>query len=116
MVSFKKYLNQDFMKDFLFIFRFIVFIFLGSNISYGQDLKLMTYNIRLNTESDSINKWDNRKEFLSSQIAFYEPDIFGLQEAKPEQVEYLEKRFPSYERIGVGRDENGTGGSFLYIL
>ncbi|MEZ4906280.1 MAG: endonuclease/exonuclease/phosphatase family protein [Saprospiraceae bacterium] len=86
-----------------------ILILLSSFSIYGQELKLMTYNIRLNVESDGINKWDNRKEFLTSQIAFYDPDIFGLQEAKPEQVTYIENTLPGYTKIGIGRDENGSG-------
>lgn len=76
--------------------------------AFGQDLKVMTYNIRLDLHSDGVNAWDNRKDDLISQIAFYEPDIFGVQEARPNQVQDLAKGLPEYGHVGVGRAENNT--------
>ena len=59
--------------------------FLIPLIGISQDLKLMTYNIRLDVASDGENSWANRKDFFTAQIKFYEPDIFGIQEATPNQ-------------------------------
>jgi endonuclease/exonuclease/phosphatase family metal-dependent hydrolase len=81
------------------------------NIGNTQSLKLMTYNIRLDIESDGENKWSNRKEFLTSQIHFYEPDIFGIQEAKPNQVIDIASALPDYNYIGIGRDGVNQGES-----
>ena len=39
-------------------------------------LKVMTYNIRLDTASDGENAWPNRKGFLTSQILPYFFEIF----------------------------------------
>ncbi len=85
----------------------LTFYFLGN----AQDLKLMTYNIRLDIESDGENKWSNRKEFLTSQIHFYEPDIFGVQEALPNQVTDIASALTDYNYIGTGRDGKGLGES-----
>jgi len=76
---------------------------------YAQDLKVMTYNIRLDLKSDGLNAWDNRKDFFTAQIGFYEPDIFGVQEARPNQVLDIAKALPQYSYVGVGRDGNNTG-------
>lgn len=80
-------------------------------IGNAQSLKLMTYNIRLDVESDGENKWSNRKDYFTSQIQFYEPDIFGVQEAKPNQVLDIASALPAYNSIGVGRDGIGQGES-----
>jgi len=80
-------------------------------LGHAQSLKLMTYNIRLDVESDGENKWSNRKDYLTSQIQFYEPDIFGVQEAKPNQVLDIASALPAYNYVGIGRDENGLGES-----
>jgi len=80
-------------------------------IGNAQSLKLMTYNIRLDIESDGENKWSNRKDYFTSQIQFYEPDIFGVQEAKPNQVLNIASALPAYNYIGVGRDGIGQGES-----
>jgi endonuclease/exonuclease/phosphatase family metal-dependent hydrolase len=79
--------------------------------SNAQSLKVMTYNLRLDLDSDGENSWTNRKVFLESQIQFYEPDIFGVQEAKPNQVIDLENALPQYAYVGIGREGIGKGES-----
>lgn len=92
------------MKKHLLPLFFAVTVFVQA-----QNISVLTYNIRLNTESDLENRWDNRKDFLSSQIAFYEPDVFGIQEALPEQVSFLADKLPAYSFVSKGRDEGGQG-------
>ena len=94
------------MKQF-FLSVFIVI----SVFSSAQNLKLMTYNIRLDLESDGENKWSNRKDFWASQITFYEPDVFGIQEALPHQVTDIASVLPEYSYVGIGRDGIGKGES-----
>jgi len=79
--------------------------------SNGQSLKVMTYNLRLDLDSDGENSWTNRQVFLESQIQFYEPDVFGVQEAKPNQVIDMTKALPEYAHVGVAREGNGQGES-----
>ena len=77
----------------------------------GQNLKVITYNIRLDVDSDGENNWTHRKDFFTSQMQFYEPDIFGVQEAKPNQVIDIATALSQYNYLGVGRDEDGKGES-----
>ncbi|MGV3695914.1 endonuclease/exonuclease/phosphatase family protein [Flavobacterium sp.] len=77
----------------------------------AQDLKLITYNIRLDVASDGENAWPNRKEYWASQMKFYEPDIFGIQEALPHQVTDIAAMLPEYGYVGAGRDGDGKGES-----
>jgi endonuclease/exonuclease/phosphatase family metal-dependent hydrolase len=88
-----------------------VFFSLVSIASYAQTLKLMTYNIRLDIASDAENDWSHRKDFLTSQIQFYEPDIYGVQEAKPNQVIDIATTLSQYSYVGTGRDGVGKGES-----
>jgi mRNA deadenylase 3'-5' endonuclease subunit Ccr4 len=67
---------------YLFVLMMTLAFFIGT----AQSLKIMTYNIRLNLDSDGENSWTNRKDFFESQMQFYEPDIFGVQEVTPIQV------------------------------
>lgn len=78
----------------------------------------MTYNIRLNVKSDGQNAWDNRKAVLAAQVNFYEPDFLGIQEALPEQVNYLDSSLGNYRHIGVAREGEGKGeaSSIFYNL
>ncbi|MEP4533470.1 MAG: endonuclease/exonuclease/phosphatase family protein [Cyclobacteriaceae bacterium] len=81
----------------------------------AQSITMMTYNIRLSLASDGPNAWDNRKENVAGQIQFYEPDIFGIQEGLPEQVDYLDSALQDYNFIGVGRDDGERKGEFSAI-
>ncbi|MES2545220.1 MAG: endonuclease/exonuclease/phosphatase family protein [Bacteroidota bacterium] len=90
----------------------LAILILYSNLSLiAQDLKIMTYNIRLDVASDHKNSWSNRKEFFCSQLNFYEPDIFGIQEALPNQVIDISLALPKYTNVGIGRDGIGKGES-----
>jgi endonuclease/exonuclease/phosphatase family metal-dependent hydrolase len=77
----------------------------------AQTIKLITYNIRLDVASDGENSWFNRREYLCSQLAFYEPDVFGIQEALPNQVNDISTFLPKYNYVGIGRDGIGKGES-----
>lgn len=101
------------MKNRIYIFFFLVFY---SDFISSQSLKLMTYNIRLNTDADGENSWPKRTDFLTSQILFYEPDILGIQEALPEQVSDLDSLLMDYDHFGKARetDNKGEASSIFY--
>jgi len=90
---------------------FILLFFVISNISDAQTLKLMTYNIRLDVASDGENAWSLRKDFFNAQIQFYEPDVFGVQEAKPNQVLDIAEALNQYNKVGIAREGEGKGES-----
>ena len=94
------------MKKFL-----LLILLLLSDFVHSQNLKMMTYNIRLDVAFDGENDWSHRKDFFTSQIQFYEPDIFGVQEATPNQVIDISNALLQYEKIGIGREGIGKGES-----
>ena len=79
-------------------------------------LKCLTYNIRLATPDDAPNIWANRKENVFSVIRDAAPDIFGLQEVLKVQLSDIEKTFPDFTRIGVGRDDGKDAGEFSPVF
>lgn len=89
----------------------VVLILLKGSLLYSQNIKLITYNIRLDVAMDGENDWTHRKDFFASQIQFYEPDIFGVQEAKPNQVIDINALLPLYANVGMGREGEGQGES-----
>jgi endonuclease/exonuclease/phosphatase family metal-dependent hydrolase len=91
------------------ILTFILFSFFVSIQS--QNMTLMTYNMRLDTAIDGDQDWTHRKDFFVGQINFYEPDIFGVQEATPGQVTDLNSLLKDYDQIGMGREGIGKGES-----
>ncbi|MCC7466822.1 MAG: endonuclease/exonuclease/phosphatase family protein [Saprospiraceae bacterium] len=77
----------------------------------AQTIKVMTYNIRLEVASDGENAWEHRREWLSDQVLFYEPDILGIQEGLPQQVSFLQNKLSAYQSEGQGREGQGRGES-----
>lgn len=89
----------------LLLLQFLLFSFIG----YAQDIKVMTYNIRLDVKSDGANTWSERKDFFTGQLKFYEPDVFGIQEGLPNQVIDIAAALPDYKYVSTGRDGNNQG-------
>ncbi len=77
----------------------------------GQTVRLMTYNLRLDVASDSADAWPNRRDFVVGLIRFHAPDIFGVQEGLPHQIDFLQKNLPGYGSEGTGREGGGRGES-----
>lgn len=92
------------MKSRLFLLPVGLFM---TGMVAAQDILVMSFNIRLNTASDSLNAWPYRKEKLSSQVLYHEPQVLGVQEALPDQMNDLRASLKQYRSIGGGRD-NGT--------
>ncbi|MGY5847972.1 endonuclease/exonuclease/phosphatase family protein [Salegentibacter sp. HM20] len=98
-----------------FILVFIALLSFQVNLQ-GQHLEVMTYNIRFQTENDGENSWSKRKDHLTNQIKFYEPQIMGVQEALVSQLKHFEAQMPNYKYIGVGRDDGKEAGEFSAIF
>lgn len=81
-----------------------------------KSLNVMTFNIRLNVASDSLNAWPYRKDKASSQILFHKADIVGVQEALYGQMTDLMNLLPRYSYVGVGRDDGQQKGEFSAIF
>ena len=96
------------MKKCLFL---LLSIFTSNFFVNAQNLKIMTYNVRYDNPNDGENAWQNRKAFFCSQLSFYEPDIFGIQEALPNQVTDIAGMLPKYIYVGIARDGVGKGES-----
>lgn len=95
----------------------LLLLFVGiSAISQTDSYKMMTYNIRYDNPGDGENTWSKRKAFLSDQIAYNEPDIFGIQEGLYHQVQYLDSVFVDYAYLGVGRDDGKAKGEFSALF
>jgi endonuclease/exonuclease/phosphatase family metal-dependent hydrolase len=94
---------------------FLMLAIAVSQTTQAQDVKLMTYNLRLALASDGLNSWEHRKDFMVDQLNFYAPDIFGTQEGLPNQIEYLNKELKGYQSIGQGR-EGGSKGEHVAVF
>ena len=96
-------------------FVLLLFIFTGTTLS-SQEVELMSYNIKYANENDGENSWSNRKNHITKQIKFYEPGIFGVQEALAIQLKHFESEIKNYKYVGVGRDDGKEAGEFSAIF
>lgn len=78
-------------------------------------MRVMTFNIRLGTARDGENDWTHRRDQLIGQVELMRPDLLGLQEVVLEQKRDLELAMPSYEFLGVARDDGREAGEFSNI-
>jgi len=88
-------------------------------VLYGiqaQTIDVMTYNIRYDNPNDNPNHWDNRKDFLISQLNFYAPDVFGIQEGLINQLKDMDNGLEDYTYFGIGRDHGDERGEFTAIF
>ena len=98
---------------------FIFFLLLSCSLQpilSQTPVKVMTYNIRYDNPNDGENHWELRKRWLANQINFVEPDVLGIQEGLSHQVAFLEDALPTYNHIGVGRDDGDMAGEFTAIF
>ena len=81
-----------------------------------QEVKVISYNIRLINSKDGPNEWKYRAEASPAMIKDYAPDIFGVQEAVKEQLDYMQKALPKYGCVGVGREDGVSKGEHMSIF
>ncbi|MBL0356435.1 MAG: endonuclease/exonuclease/phosphatase family protein [Chitinophagaceae bacterium] len=83
----------------------------------AQDqVKIMSYNIRLDVASDGENRWDARKDKVAGLMNYYEADFIGGQEVQHHQLQYLLTQLTNYSYIGVGRDDGKEAGEYSCIF
>ena len=82
----------------------------------SEELKVMSYNIRLAIGNDGTNSWKYRYPATGLMIDDQKPDVFGVQEAMYEQIRFLEDNFRDYDNVGVGRDDGKKKGEFMSIF
>nr|WP_051935963.1 endonuclease/exonuclease/phosphatase family protein [Salegentibacter sp. Hel_I_6] len=97
-------------------FLLLLLFFFAESTFYAQELEVMSYNIKFANETDGDNSWSKRKDHITNQIKFYEPDIFGVQEALVSQLEHLKAEMKNYKYVGVGRDDGKKAGEFSAIF
>ena len=74
----------------------------------------MTFNVRLDIPSDSVNNWNYRKGDACRMIAYYSPDLLGMREVLHNQTEDLKRGLP--HTALVGRDDGKEAGEYCPIF
>ncbi len=81
-----------------------------------DELKVMSYNIRMDTKKDGTNAWPMRCSATLEMIEDQNPDVFGVQEAFSHQVQFIEEYCRDYKCVGVGREDGKHDGEHMSIF
>jgi endonuclease/exonuclease/phosphatase family metal-dependent hydrolase len=82
----------------------------------GKSLRVMSYNIRYSRAKDGDNAWPLRRPATPAMILDLHPDVFGVQEAFQDQVDYILETCPDYQKVGVGRDDGVQKGEQMVVF
>lgn len=80
-----------------------------------SNLNIATYNLRMDTERDSLDAWKHRKETVKGLIRFHDFDIFGTQEGFKHQLDGI-LELGNYAYVGGGRDDGKDAGEHSAIF
>ena len=89
---------------------------LNSKTVMAQTYSFISFNIKYDNTSDTVNNWNDRKQKMAQFIAYYNPAFLGIQEGLARQVNYLNDALENYTFIGVGRDDGATKGEYSAIF
>ncbi|QCX02344.1 endonuclease/exonuclease/phosphatase family protein [Aggregatimonas sangjinii] len=76
----------------------------------------MSYNIKYDNESDTINNWNDRRLPMLALVKKHNPAFIGMQEVLLNQLEFLDAPLNDHKYIGVGRDDGKEKGEFSPIF
>lgn len=82
----------------------------------AEELKVMSYNIRLGSGQDGTNSWRFRAPVTLEMLKDQAPDVFGVQEALDYQVALIEEYADDYDCVGVGREDGRKKGEHMSIF
>ena len=97
-------------------FYMLLFFLLLVNIVMAQEIKVITYNIRLDVAIDGVNQWGKRTSSIKELLTKCNPDVLSIQEALFNQMIDLQNMLPGYFYVGVGRDDGDKIGEFSAIF
>ena len=80
------------------------------------EVKVMTFNIRVDTVIDGFHRWKQRKKMVVDTINSNAADVIGLQEAEMDQVQLIQYAMPQYRSYAVGRKNGRQKGETCAIF
>lgn len=81
----------------------------------ATEIRVASYNIRMDTPRDSLNAWPHRKENVKALIRYHDFDIIGTQEGFIHQLKGI-LELPEYAYFGAGRDDGKQAGEHSAII
>ncbi len=85
------------------------------NAKQKCELRVATFNLRMDTKNDGPNAWEHRKDFVKSLVLFHEFDVFGTQEGFKHQLDGILET-GVYNYVGAGREDGKDAGEHSAIF
>lgn len=104
------------MKKIMFLLLAVCMLAGCSEGEKKVKVRWATFNIRLDTPVDSLNRWGYRMERAAQFIKDAQLDVVGTQEVLHSQFEDLKRMFPEFEGVGVARDDGKTKGEYSSVF
>ncbi|MEJ2704141.1 MAG: endonuclease/exonuclease/phosphatase family protein [Sedimentisphaerales bacterium] len=79
-------------------------------------VKAMSFNIRVDTLLDGLNRWAGRRQRVIDMLVDHTPDVIGLQEALDHQVLQIQQALPRYRHYAIGRTDGKRKGETCAIF
>jgi len=95
---------------------FLLMFNISCTLTAQDSLKILTYNIRLDTPVDGQNAWEFRKDSVGTFLRETKADIIGLQEVEHNQLIDIQNALPDYVYVGVGREDGYKKGEFSPVF
>ena len=102
-------------KSFFSLLTLVALFLLSACGSNDLNLRYISFNIRNSGANDGDNAWELRQSATKLMLETEQPSLFGLQEALPDQLAYIDANFPQFSRVGVGRDDGKELGEFMAV-
>lgn len=104
------------MKKIMFLLLAVCMLAGCSEGEKKVKVRWATFNIRLDTPLDSLNRWGYRMERAAQFIKDAQLDVVGTQEVLHSQFEDLKRMLPEFEGVGVARDDGKTKGEYSSVF
>ena len=85
-------------------------------LAEGEQLRVMTFNIRYDNKGDSAQQWSLRKAGVAQILNSQAIDLLGAQEVLKNQLDDLVAMLPHHNFIGVGRDDGKEAGEYAPLF
>ncbi|GGH80157.1 endonuclease/exonuclease/phosphatase family metal-dependent hydrolase [Pullulanibacillus pueri] len=79
-----------------------------------MELKVMTFNLRVDVKEDGINGWPNRVDKVAQVISQSKPTVVGTQEALPHMLTALDSQLSEYHWFGKCRQDDDEANAVFY--
>ena len=102
---------------YLLLLLFIPAVFLcAAKPGQLSKITVMSYNIRTGGAQDGTNSWQFRYPATALMIEDQKPDVFGVQEAMPYQLLFIDESCRDYDYVGVGREDGRKKGEHVAVF